>query len=354
MKNILLPILIIVFSSAYSQIGGSFLCRYTSTSNFGSVCNFLDGNSNVNDYNILKQVKNILNVVGLPQNFNLVLCSDIDNAFAFTGEDGIRYIVVDRNWIGNISNNDWHKISILAHEIGHHLSGHTIKKTFSYSESRQQEIEADKFSGFILSKLGASLIQAQSAINYLVSNNQDDTYSTHPTKSKRLKAIQDGFYQTNVLVTTPSLESAENYFNIAYYDEKAGNIASAIYNYKKAIEINTNYSEAYTNLGSLLNANGYDVFEAFNYLSKAVKVNPNNSIAYHNMGEIFLERKGYEPSIKEFNFALKINPYQSSSYVSRGTAYYHLRYYNFACSDWSTACNLGNSMGCKNLSFFCR
>jgi len=63
-------------------------------------------------------------------------------------------------------------------------------------EKKINELEADEFSGFVISKLGGTLFQAQNFINYLLrnqSNNYDDTYSTHPSKKKRLLAIKKGY-----------------------------------------------------------------------------------------------------------------------------------------------------------------
>ena len=54
------------------------------------------------------------------------------------------------------------------------------------------ELEADEYSGFVMFKLGASLSQAQQAVR-LISPNKDDSYSTHPSRDKRLAAIKRGY-----------------------------------------------------------------------------------------------------------------------------------------------------------------
>ena len=60
-------------------------------------------------------------------------------------------------------------LSILAHEIGHHVNGHTLgEKETTLSESRQMELEADEYSGLYMFKLGASLSQAQEAIRLIL------------------------------------------------------------------------------------------------------------------------------------------------------------------------------------------
>ena len=79
--------------------------------------------------------------------------------------------------------NAWAPVSIMAHEIGHHLSGHTITE----GGSRPQiELEADKFSGFVLQKMGASLADATKAI--LTFGSETDQ-ATHPGRDRRASAI---------------------------------------------------------------------------------------------------------------------------------------------------------------------
>lgn len=142
----------------------------------------------------INQIENILKYTGLPQNFE-VFSANISNAIAVT-INGKRIIVYDKRLFLALDQNSktyWSSMSILAHEIGHHLSGHTLTGEGSNFKA---ELEADKFSGFILQKMGASLADAQYAILLLAS----ETYSsTHPLKSARLQAIQSGWDEANKL-----------------------------------------------------------------------------------------------------------------------------------------------------------
>ena len=88
---------------------------------------------------------------------------------------------------------DWGSVSVLAHEIGHHLSGHTLIK---HKRSLQEELDADKFSGFILYKMGATLEEAKSTINNMELNSNP---VTHPPKTERLIAITLGWLDANKL-----------------------------------------------------------------------------------------------------------------------------------------------------------
>ena len=69
--------------------------------------------------------------------------------------------------------------------IGASKTGQSRRKS---ERKRQQEIEADEFSGFVLSKLVATLLQAQAAIK-LAADDGDDTYSTHTIYKGRRKSL---------------------------------------------------------------------------------------------------------------------------------------------------------------------
>ncbi|MCC9135000.1 M48 family metalloprotease [Pontibacter silvestris] len=137
-------------------------------------------------------VQEIINVVGLKARFEL-RAADIDNAAAVV-YNGKRYILYNERFLSEINNavhTDWGGVSIIAHEIGHHLNGHTLARGGS---NPADELEADEFSGFVLRKLGASLAEAQAAINLL---SEEETSSTHPGRNYRLAAISKGWRSAN-------------------------------------------------------------------------------------------------------------------------------------------------------------
>ena len=166
------------------------LCKILQTSNFST-------NTAADD-----ALDRILSVTGMSKNFTLYPCSDIKNCAAVT-LNGDRYILYDKEFMEEISNSasSWSNLSILAHEIGHHVNGHTLdlivyasggRDAPTLARKRQEEIEADEYSGFVMQKLGATIEQSQAAVNFYGSDG-DDTYSTHPNKAKRLAAIKKGY-----------------------------------------------------------------------------------------------------------------------------------------------------------------
>ena len=209
MKNIILT-LIITLPLALCGQG----CHYGNSTDASELCDFFRGNSFATYKNADIALDKILHVTGMSKRFVLKECNDISNCIA-TSYKGIRYILYDRSFMDAIATktNSWSNISILAHEIGHHVNGHSLDLIIyaneaaeapTLAESRQMELEADEYSGFVMFKLGASLSQAQEAVR-LVATNKDDSYSTHPSLDKRLKAIEIGYNKAK------SLDSNNNY-----------------------------------------------------------------------------------------------------------------------------------------------
>lgn len=141
-------------------------------------------------------MNDILSVIGLRPNYS-IQAAKVPNAAAVVYGDQ-RYIYYNPRFMTNVTastNTNWGSISIVAHEIGHHLNGHTLKAGGS---QRHMEIEADEFSGFVLRKMGATLAESQAAMRKLAG---DRGTSTHPGKTERLMAIQKGWQSADQQIT---------------------------------------------------------------------------------------------------------------------------------------------------------
>ena len=139
-------------------------------------------------------VDRILDQIGLFKNFTIQECPDINNAVAKNIDIGSgmkgRYILYDSEFFKRMDDkagNGWAATSVLAHEIAHHLNGHALNNKGS---NHKFELEADYSSGFYLAKMGATLEEAQSAIQTL---KYEKATSTHPAKADRLLAIEKGY-----------------------------------------------------------------------------------------------------------------------------------------------------------------
>lgn len=135
-------------------------------------------------------LKRIMDYTGLPYNFELKATNVPNAAAALQGYK--RYIFYNQAFMQRISQStksDWTAYSILAHEIGHHLSGHTLSND---NDRHIVELEADRFSGYILYQMGASQEEALLAINELA---DDVETPTHPSKMDREIAVIAGWNQ---------------------------------------------------------------------------------------------------------------------------------------------------------------
>ncbi|MES2487150.1 MAG: hypothetical protein V4581_14535 [Bacteroidota bacterium] len=154
------------------------------------------------DANTKNLVAEIMAVVGLQSNFELRV-ANVPNAAAVLIK-GKRYILYNPKFMEQINattGTNWAAISILAHEIGHHLNGHTLDNVGSRPKT---ELEADEFSGFVLRKMGATLGDAQAVMSVIASLKGSHT---HPAKKDRLSYIATGWnnaapVETSVLAQT--------------------------------------------------------------------------------------------------------------------------------------------------------
>ena len=130
----------------------------------------------------------IMTAVGLQQNFELKEAKVMNiEASVSHGKRYIYYNPSFISWITKVTRSKWAAIALLAHEVGHHLNGHTLKRGGS---KPGLELEADEFAGFVLCKMGASLEQAQEVMKYIA---KPETSPTHPGRASRMMAIQNGW-----------------------------------------------------------------------------------------------------------------------------------------------------------------
>ncbi len=141
-----------------------------------------------------KTVVNIIRETGLAQNF-VILPGDVDNVKAYV-EDNERILEYNPGFMEKLQGDtNWHGISVLARQIGHHLSNHELEDG---SASVEEEIEADKYAGFVLFKMGASLDEA---IKALESSMVEDSLGKGISKNARLASLTRGWNNAKTLMT---------------------------------------------------------------------------------------------------------------------------------------------------------
>lgn len=133
-------------------------------------------------------VNQILSVSGLSPNFEVMETNEVTNAAAVILKNE-RYLAFNPSWLKQYSSSpdaNWWLLGIIAHEVGHHLQGHTLSGIGSRPAT---ELEADEYAGFVLAALGASLEEAQSLWRTL----PPEGSPTHPPRHQRLLAVERGW-----------------------------------------------------------------------------------------------------------------------------------------------------------------
>ena len=359
----------------------SFGQDYGNNADTLKLCSTIQSNNFISDNEAENALDRILSVIGASKRFVLQPCDNINNAVA-TSYKGIRYILYDRDFIDSLGSGDnWSNLFILAHEVGHHINGHSLDLVLyasevvepeSLSSNRQQELEADEFAGFILSRLGASYEESIAVVN-LLPENEDDKFSTHPSRAKRLNAVKTGYSKAQgdekiVIPGSFEIKTAEEYFYSGREKETSGNKAGALIAYNRAIQFNPNnefyfffragikkefkdfkgaiqdYTEAIkirpdakyyvmralsrdsenVKTKSFTDSRGriiYGTPDVLMDLTKAIEVDPNYSLAYSLRGYYKYRNKNYYEAIMDLSIAIELEPKELMSYEYRGLAY---------------------------------
>jgi hypothetical protein len=145
-------------------------------------------------------IETMLDSINWKENFSIREQNGINNAYA-TIIRNKRYIVYDNNFLENLDSyagTKWASISVLAHEMGHHYRNHVVD---GQGSTPPKEIEADYFSGYVMSKIGATLNEAIAAMEQIATPRAS---SSHPGKADRLAAITRGWNYAKGLTTSGS------------------------------------------------------------------------------------------------------------------------------------------------------
>jgi predicted Zn-dependent protease len=135
-------------------------------------------------------VRRITEALSFSAEFDVFISSEENNAFA-TIAGGKKVLVVDVgfvNWLNRRVGTEWAAISVIAHEIGHHIAG--FPQYDRREDRHRSEVNADYWSGQALQKLGAA--RESSLLTILRIGNVSDT-STHPSRLRRAEAIGKGW-----------------------------------------------------------------------------------------------------------------------------------------------------------------
>ena len=110
------------------------------------------------------------------------------------------------------------------------------------------------------------------------------------------------------------------------------NYQSAVNSYTNAINIKSNFAEAYNNRG-----NCYVILKqlpaALQDLQTATKYNKVDARIYNNLGNVYLEMENYNAAINSYTQAISLNPNLFTAYFNRALAYSYLGQFKNALPD---------------------
>lgn len=325
MKKIVSIILFITPLFLLAQEDDSYNLDYNNSKNATELCTKIKSSSLMSNAEADDAMAKILSVVGASKRFIVAPCDNINNALAII-DDGMRYILYDPVFINSISqtSNYWANMSILAHEVGHHINGHTLGSSMSSYENKIQELEADEFSGFVMQKLGAKLEESIDAIASIAASG-DDTYSSHPNKSRRIKAITKGFNnaKNNSFVSEKKLTDWEEYYFRANEKFDAEDYEGAIEDYTESIKLKPSENAYFWRAKSKLRLNDssgekYD-------LIRSIELNEKSWRSHYHLGLNLSDLDNYG-SLSALNTYLKLTDY-SADYSDLITYYYIAKAY---------------------------
>ena len=222
---------------------------------------------------IEEKIDEILDVIQAERYFQTLSCNgDIPAALMFfeeTHEQYFKYLRYDPNYVDENKFSKSFTILVLAHEIGHLILRHEVGFDFenqwsgaiSKEKSRLNELEADKFSGYILAALGMNFEDIEKDL-VKVTYNGDDSKKTHPNRLKRFAAVKHGIKSFKLG------EKPDDYFENQYrlnvsecmylgqeYQDQ-GILSKAVDYFSLAIQLDSTMVDAYLNRGISYNKLG--------------------------------------------------------------------------------------------------
>jgi len=121
-----------------------------------------------------------------------------------------------------------------------------------------------------------------------------------------------------------------------YFEEK---YEKAIAEFTKAIKLDPDYADAYSNRGGAYAAiEQYDL--AIADYNKAIELDPEDADAYMYRGWAYTDIGQYDLAIADYNKAIELDPEDADAYYWRGAAYADTGQYDLAIADYNKAIEL--------------
>lgn len=201
MKNIHFILVLLATSLFYSCCGqekskDTFSVEAYSSFNNSVIPSILTLTNTHSNYDSI--VKFSLDLIGLPNSDIEILKTAEFGAFSVINKHSLRrfflYSPEFFDSVLKVTNTDFSILSICFHELAHHFYRHPLKPTFA---SHMFEKQADRYSGFEMCIIGATLEQSLLAMQNF--GNENETLS-HPDRASRMTEIEKGFIDAKIKI----------------------------------------------------------------------------------------------------------------------------------------------------------
>lgn len=193
--------------------------------------------------------------------------------------------------------------------------------------------------------------------NALTDANKALTINTELSKAYAIRgqarvALEQDFAQALVDLDD-AIQKGENTPEVHRYRGKAlvrlNRKSDAQLAYQEALNQLSNRSSSTTN-SSVDRVQGRQMVEI---ATEAITQTGANAIFYESRGEGYRLQKQYDAAIDDFTEVIRLNPQSASAFQKRADAYYATGKCDQAVADLRTACRLGNSSLCDQISLGC-
>lgn len=143
-----------------------------------------------------------------------------------------------------------------------------------------------------------------------------------------------GSLWSDVIAKHPEAPIAWN--NRGIYRKDAGDLAGAMEDYSRALQLDPGYTLAYTNRAVARQRLG-DFEGALQDLDRSIALDPDDSSAFANRGVVQIRLGQTERALADFTRAIELDPSNSAAYANRGTLRSNLGEYGAALADLDRA-----------------
>lgn len=116
---------------------------------------------------------------------------------------------------------------------------------------------------------------------------------------------------------TLNSDFSEAYFNMGITFTKQGKFDEAINAYRKTVSLNPNHIDAYNNMSNIYLQHG-KLNEAIEGLKKALSIRPTFAEAHNNLGLIYLRQEKIKQALEAFQKTISLNPKHAAAHNNMG------------------------------------